>query len=95
MAQLTHQELARRMDSFDEKLTRVLDELTEMRNSLTQVEHDVSKTKDDVAKTKDIVEAWSAVKTVGKFVKWVASLGTGLVAVYMLMKTGVFHMMGK
>ena len=86
--QPTHQELARRMDSFDQKMTLILEELLEMKASMTQVEHDVSK-------TKEIVEAWSAVKTVGKFVKWVASIASGLVGIYLLAKTGLFHMMGK
>lgn len=87
-SQPTHQELARRMDSFDQKMTLILEKLGTMEASITQVEHDVSK-------TKEIVEAWSAVKTVGKFVKWVASLGTGVVAIYMLLKTGIVHSLGK
>lgn len=86
--QPSHQDLAARMDSFDAKLTKMLEELTEMKTSMTQVEHDVSK-------TKEIVEAWGAVKTVGKFVKWIASLGTGVVGIYVLAKAGLFHMMGK
>lgn len=86
--QPSHQDLATRMDAFDAKLTKMLEELTEMKTSMVQVEH-------DVAKTKEIVEAWGAVKTVGKFVKWVASLGTGMVGIYVLAKAGLFHMIGK
>lgn len=86
--QPTHQELARRMDSFDQKMTLILEKLVTMEVSMTQVEHDVSK-------TKEIVEAWSAVKTIGKFAKWVATLGGSIVTGYVLIKTGFLYMIGK
>lgn len=90
--QPTHQELSDRMDKFDEKLDRLFqefrDEMRGVKQSLVQVEK-------DVAETKDLVEAWGAVKTAGKFIKWLGSIATGLVAFYLLAKAGLQHMVGK
>lgn len=80
------------MDKFDEKLDRLFqefrDEMRGVKQSLVQVEK-------DVAETKDLVEAWGAVKTAGKFIKWLGSIATGLVAFYLLAKAGLQHMVGK
>lgn len=90
--QPTHKELSDRMDQFDEKLDRLFqefrDEMRGVKQSLVQVEK-------DVAETKDLVEAWGAVKTAGKFIKWLGSIATGMVAVYLLAKAGMQHMVGK
>lgn len=86
--QPTHQELADRMDAFDTKLDKILKEFSEVRQSLVEVQK-------DVASTKELVEAWGAVKTAGKFIKWLGSIATGLVAFYLLAKAGLQHMVGK
>lgn len=43
----------------------------------------------DVAETKEIVEAWSAVKTIGKFVKWAGGILAACVAIGVAVKLGV------
>lgn len=90
--QPTHQELSDRMDQFDEKLDRFF---TEMRGEMQGMKQSLVQVEKDVSETKDIVEAWGAVKTAGKFIKWLGSIATGAVAFYLLAKAGLQHMVGK
>lgn len=76
------------MNQFDSKLDEILEEFRGIKQSLVQVEKDVQS-------TKDIVEAWGAVKTAGKFAKWLGSIATGLVAAYLLLKATLQFMVGK
>jgi hypothetical protein len=80
------------MDQFDEKLDRFF---TEMRSEMADVKQSLVQVKGDVSETKEIVEAWGAVKTAGKFIKWLGSIATGAVAFYLLAKAGMQHMVGK
>ncbi len=43
----------------------------------------------DIAKTREIVEAWAAVKTMGKFLKWFSGLLAALVAIFAAFKVAV------
>jgi predicted nucleic acid-binding protein len=59
-----------RLDAGSERFVEIdkkLDEIVEALKPLPQMQA-------DIAATKDIVEAWSAIKTIGKFVKWAAGL---------------------
>lgn len=93
--QPTHQELSDRMDKFDGKLDEILKAFGEMRDSVSEVKQSLVQVEKDVSETKDLVEAWGAVKTAGKFIKWLGSIATGLVAFYLLAKAGLQHMVGK
>ena len=93
--QPTHLELSARMDQFAGKLDEILKSFEEMKGSVSDVKQSLVQVEKDVAETKDLVEAWGAVKTAGKFIKWLGSIATGLVAVYLLAKAGMQHMVGK
>lgn len=43
----------------------------------------------EITATKEIVEAWSAVKTAGKFIKWFGAICAAVVAIAVLVKTGL------
>lgn len=43
--------------------------------------------KDDIASTKEIVEAWGAVKIMGKFVKWSSGIIAAIVVIVVAVKT--------
>jgi ABC-type hemin transport system substrate-binding protein len=61
-------------------------------SALTQKLEAVS---NDVNKTKDIVEAWNAVKTGGKFLKWLGGVIAAVTAIIVATKAGVSHFWGK
>jgi len=45
----------------------------------------------DIAATKELVEAWGAVKTAGRFIKWLAGVMAALVALIVATKAGLAH----
>ena len=57
--------------------------------SMAALKQDVDELKTDVAETKEIVEAWSAVKTIGKFVKWTGGILAAVIAIGVAVKVGV------
>lgn len=59
---------------------------------IQDIKHDVEKMKSDVAETKEIVEAWSAVKTMGKFLKWASGLIAAATIVYVAIKAAALHL---
>ena len=47
--------------------------------------------KRSIDSTKDIVEAWDAVKTGGKFIKWSSGILAGVGVLYAIMKGATLH----
>ncbi|MDZ7894223.1 MAG: hypothetical protein U5M50_04200 [Sphingobium sp.] len=64
----------KRFDMIDSKMDQVLAMMTDLQN-------DMAKVKADAAETKEIVEAWSTVKNVGKFIKWAGALATAIAGI--------------
>ena len=56
---------------------------------------DVAAMRDDVNKTKDIVEAWNAMKTGGRFLKWLGGVVAALTAIVAAAKLGAAQFMGR
>ena len=79
----THLDITHRMDRMEEKLSAYMDE---MRLVMENLQGDVATMKSDVAETKEIVEAWGAVKLMGKFIKWASGILTSIVAGYIIIK---------
>lgn len=71
-----------RLDKGDERF-RMIDE------KLDKLIASVDALKTDVAETKEIVEAWSAVKTWGRFIKWTGGIVAAFVAIGVAVKVGV------
>lgn len=63
------------VEAINEKLTCISEKLS--------ILPDMQK---EIAATKEIVEAFGAVKTMGKFVKWIGGIATALVALWIVMK---------
>lgn len=83
-------------------VARLCREISAMRKELTKVVGKVDgmavemeKVTTDVSKTKDIVEAWQAVKTGGKFLKWVGGVLAALVAIIGAVKLGIAQVAGR
>ena len=63
-----------RFKAIEDKLDRVIEAVS----SIPAIQADLAAVKKDAAATKEIVEAWSAVKTMGRFMKWTAGIVTAI-----------------
>lgn len=82
IAPVTHEDIAASQAAQSERLAVIEDQLTKIADSLKAL----PKMQEDIAATKEIVEAWSAVKTVGKFLKWAGGAIAGLLAILAILK---------
>lgn len=74
---------------------QMLKAMATMTDEMRALQMKVGGLEDKVKETKDIVEAWGAVKTMGKFIKWLGALVAAVTAVAIGVKLGVQHMFGK
>lgn len=105
MRQPSHADLAAQLQAdtqqFSERLTRgeerfsaiedKLDRLIEAVSSIPAIQADLAAVKKDAAETKEIVEAWSAVKTMGKFLKWASGVVAALATIGAAIKVSAIH----
>lgn len=67
---MTEEEIIQRLDQGTAQFAQIrdsLEEITEQLRPLPQMQKDITA-------TKEIVDAWGAVKTGGKFIKWLAGV---------------------
>lgn len=76
---------SRNFEEIREQLNKVLEAL----EPLPQMKIDIAVAKKDAETVKDLVEAWNAVKTGGKFIKWVAPIVGGLIGGWAALKSGI------
>ena len=81
---------SKRFDHIDEQLGIIMAALTD----LPKMKEDIEAAQKDSATVKDLVEAWSAVKTGGKFVKWVGPIIGGFFAGWAAIKFQIASMLG-
>lgn len=81
----THESLARRLDAGGARFSEIDTTLHEIRELLKPL----PEMQADIAKTREIVEAWAAVKTMGKFLKWFSGLLAALVAIFAAFKVAL------
>ncbi|MBS4048055.1 MAG: hypothetical protein KG075_17045 [Alphaproteobacteria bacterium] len=107
MRQPSHSELAEKIDrdaaaiegrfargeerfrAIEDKLDRLLDAV----ECIPAIQSDLAEVKENAAKTKEIVEAWSAVKTMGKFLKWLAAIVAALTTILIAIKVSAAHLL--
>lgn len=88
------QQLTERLTRGDERFAAIedkLDRLIEAVSSIPAIQADLAAVKKDAAETKEIVEAWSAVKTMGKFLKWASGIVAALAAIGAAIKVSAIH----
>ena len=81
----TNESLAKRLEAGGlhfEQIDTTLHEIRELLKPLPEMQV-------DIAKTREIVEAWVAVKTMGKFLKWFSGLLAALVAIFAAFKVAL------
>lgn len=87
--QPSHAEILARLDQGSAQFAMIEESIKEIREalqSLPAIKADVETMKGDVKATKDLVAAWAAVKTAGRFLKWLG----GVVAAIAAIKVGIY-----
>lgn len=75
---VSHEDVMNRLDNGDGRFRKVEEDLDD-------IKADVAEMKETLVAIKDMVEAWTAVKTAGRFIKWLA----GLAAIFVALKAGI------
>lgn len=84
-APVFHEAIMHRLESGDERFAAIekkLDAVLEAVKPIPQMQA-------DIAETRELVEAWGAIKTVGRFVKWASGLLGGFAVVWAAIKVGL------
>ncbi|MBD3744575.1 MAG: hypothetical protein IE932_00005 [Sphingopyxis terrae] len=95
---MKNEEIAERLAEGSRQFENIhaqLGEVIAALRTLPEMKADIEATKADSASVKEIVEAWNAVKTGGKFVKWVAPIIGGIVGAWAALKLGINHFIGR
>lgn len=74
--------------------SKLLTAVANLTDEVAALKTQVSDLRADVTATKELVEAWTTVKTMGRFIKWASSIATGLAALWLLAKVGLLHFIG-
>ncbi len=88
------EEVAARVVRGDERFRTIegkLDRLLDAVECIPDMQSDLADVKKDAAATKEIVEAWAAVKTMGKFLKWSAGIIGAVSAIIVALKISAAH----
>lgn len=86
----THDDIMDRLGRGDDRFRRI----EEQQAAILAALEPLKGVREDVAATKEIVEAWAAVKTMGKFIKWAGGLILVVSGVLVAMKSGLATIMG-
>ena len=82
MNQPANQEISRRMIKLEDGLAEFIKVNGSLRSEIAEL-------KESVDETREIVKAWEAVKTGGKFVKWLGALAAAIAAIVVAIKGGI------
>ena len=80
---ISHEDIMNRLGGGDDRFKKV-------ENDLDDIKADVAEMKESVIAIKEMVEAWTAVKTAGRFIKWLGGIAAGIAAILVAVKTGVY-----
>lgn len=89
---MTDEEIKKRFDDGNRQFKEIRDQLGAILKALEplpQMKRDIATAKKNGASTKELVEAWNAVKTGGKFVRWIAPLAGAVGGAWVFVKTGI------
>lgn len=84
---VSHEDIMLRLDQGNRRFLEIETQLRGISDSLLCL----PAMRADIMQTRDIVEAWVAVKLMGKFVKWAAGIIAALVAIAVAVKAGIAH----
>lgn len=81
---MTSDEIKQQLADGQVQFQQINETLQKMNNSLASM-------KSDMRTTKEIVEAWNAVKTGGKFIRWAVPIVTGIGSFWIMLKGWIFR----
>lgn len=67
-------------------MNKLLEAVAALTDEMQAVKREIHDVKTSVNESKEILEAWEAVKLGGRFVKWLAGLGSGIAGLWILAK---------
>lgn len=67
----------------------------ELGQKLDAISAELADVRADVSATKEIVEAWAAVKTAGRFVKWLSGIIGALGVIWLVAKAAAMNLLGR
>lgn len=88
---MTDEEIERRFAEVSVHFAEIREDIAKVLKALDpipQMEQDIAQAKKDSELTKELVEAWNAVKTGGKFVRWLVPIVGGAGAMWASVKLG-------
>lgn len=89
---MTDEEIERRFAESSKHFAEIRSDIAKVLKALEplpQMKRDIATAKKNGASTKELVEAWNAVKTGGKFVRWIAPLAGAVGGAWVFVKTGI------
>lgn len=84
--QVSHEDIVERLERGDNRFRCIEEKMDAILNSLEGI-------RSEVGATKEIVEAWGAVKTAGKFIKWLGGVVAAAIAILVAAKAGIAHIL--
>ena len=78
-----------------DQMGKLLSAVATLTDEVTGLKTEVFGLKREVSETREIVEAWGAVKTAGKFLKWLAMIVASVTAIVVGAKLGIQHVFGR
>lgn len=89
---MTEEDIVRRFDDGSEKMRELDDKISkvlELLEPLPQMKLDIETAMKDSETVKDIVQTWNALKTGGRFVKWIGPIVGGAIGAWGAVKLGI------
>lgn len=74
------------MTDTEPQMRKLLSAVATMTDQMSGMSREIAGLKQEVAEMKEIVAAWEAVKTGGKFVKWLAGVASGIAGMWLIAK---------
>ena len=78
----THLQIMERLDRGNERFERIEQDNAELLKIVREMQATLTNQTSEIAKMREIVEAWGAVKTAGRFIKWLGGIIAALAAIY-------------
>lgn len=85
------EESARVQKNICEKLDRVIAAQDQFRTEIGDIRHDIKDISEDVLKTRDVVETFSTVKNLGRFLKWFSGILAASALILGVLKIGFIN----
>lgn len=93
---MTQKEIMERLADGSRQFAQIEEQMGEVLSALKvlpEMQADIARAKADSATVKDIVEAWNAVKTGGRFIRWLVPIIGGFGAAWAALKSGLWSML--